>query len=390
MPLRDLIVLTSHSQASLRRDKIFALLGVSIPVTRLHFSVNYSGEVSDTDIFISVSVYFLQKSLDSLRFAGLCRLHNGPSWGVDWTAFSRMSTYQRREESLPTFDATEDWCEKSGLVELKERHGAPPSRNRRIEFEPPLNSLSTYQRPTAILLQGFQLDRVSAVMHIPDSSEMQSKTRSTRIMPVLNEWLNQILSDSEWSQGERHSTALRELTSYVRKHWSINLGPTELFKAYVLYVLSGTYNSRYSWAGNLPIWWFSHEKFHSGGASSWLTLLVSIKDDTYLEFQKVAFSDVLKHLKIGDREEWLDNAISSLHAGKTLFGTEKDLYFRMSCDVKQDDLIYWIYGTGTQFLLRRKSDNAFILLSEVYYPNKPGMKDEHFYATHGRKEIRLV
>ncbi len=86
LSLRALISLTHGFQASVRRDRIFALLGLATPEARSHVVPDYSDAASDHLILTRLTMFFLRTSLQPLRLACYLRATDSPSWVTDWTA----------------------------------------------------------------------------------------------------------------------------------------------------------------------------------------------------------------------------------------------------------------------------------------------------------------
>lgn len=76
--LRSSLFLTFGLQASIRRDKIFALLGLVTPNVHSWITPDYSDEVTDRQILTRLTVYLLQTSLQPLRVVGYSRATNCP------------------------------------------------------------------------------------------------------------------------------------------------------------------------------------------------------------------------------------------------------------------------------------------------------------------------
>ena len=77
--LMELRFLMHGFQASVRRDKIFALLELATPEARFSIIPDYSDAMSDRLFLTRLTIYFLQFSLQPLRLFYHCRANDCPS-----------------------------------------------------------------------------------------------------------------------------------------------------------------------------------------------------------------------------------------------------------------------------------------------------------------------
>ena len=153
--LQPLLQLTCDFQASVRRDKIFALLGMVHREARSWIIPNYA--ITDRLFLIRLTIYLLQTSLDPLLAINYSRATDCPSWVPDWTNIDRSVL---EEVSVEAAQAAEAFSSSlySGLF------GAGRQRQR---TEPSIEELTEYQEPTALLVYGWVRDRVKVCIQMP-------------------------------------------------------------------------------------------------------------------------------------------------------------------------------------------------------------------------------
>ena len=183
-PLFELMAATNDSEATLKRDKIFGLLGLANRNARASIIPDYSEATTDRLLSIRLTMYFLQGSdkLWPLDFAGSNTGSGLPSWVADWTA----------PGSMILNDSTRQVTEgKSNRVLLKHK------------FEPELldQDISDCPEPRALVLSGKVLDKVTDVSTLCLSDEHQIKAG-------IREWELQL--QHKW----RHATF-----SQKAEHW---------------------------------------------------------------------------------------------------------------------------------------------------------------------------
>ena len=153
--LESLLILTCGLQVSVRRDKIFALLGMVHQEARSWIIPNYA--ISDRLFLIRLTIYLLRTSLDPLLAVNYSRATDCPSWVPDWTSMDRsllekVLAEATRAAKLPP----------SPLDSGQPGAGRQPQRT-----DLSIEELTEYQEPTALLVHGWVKDRVKACMQMP-------------------------------------------------------------------------------------------------------------------------------------------------------------------------------------------------------------------------------
>lgn len=178
-----LMSLTHGFQASVRRDRIFALLGLATPEDRAHITPDYSGPASDRLVLTRLTMYFLRTSLLPLQLVNYCRATDCPSWVPDWMAVDG------RLESL---------VEKEGQSSRAYVDRANAEHN--LRFEPPIESLTRSQEPSALLVPGLIVDRVKIAIRIPrlhNTTSGKFKTRAETIKVKIRQWELRMIEELE-------------------------------------------------------------------------------------------------------------------------------------------------------------------------------------------------
>ena len=158
-PLESLLDLTCGFRASVRRDKIFALLGMVHQEARSWITPNYA--ITDRLFLTRLTLYLLRTSWDPLLAVDYSRATNCPSWVPDWTnidqsAVKKLSdnaAWSNNRSSRP-FDSV-----SPGAYEQPQR------------TEPSIEELTEYQEPTALLVRGRVMDRVKACIQLPNLAD---------------------------------------------------------------------------------------------------------------------------------------------------------------------------------------------------------------------------
>lgn len=183
LPLLDLTLLTHGFQASVRRDKIFALLGLATPKMRSGIIPDYSDAISDRVFLIRLTACFLQTSLRPLQFARHCRATECPSWVIDWTAIDKRAVELiMHEESYQPYPHTVEQVPCFTITTAK----YDP------RLEPSIENFPRYQGPFELLVHGKVVDRVKFAVEIPrlhDVTPEDFKTRAESIKVKLREWV---------------------------------------------------------------------------------------------------------------------------------------------------------------------------------------------------------
>ena len=141
LPLMDLTFLTHKFQASVPKDRIYALLGLATPDARSWIIPDYSDAMSHRLVLIRLTAYFLRSSWRPLRFASHCRAAGYPSWVPDWTAIDNRVILLIQRENAAFQDSFAGESARSS-----ER--LPPSSHATAQFnprlKPPFEELTRY------------------------------------------------------------------------------------------------------------------------------------------------------------------------------------------------------------------------------------------------------
>ena len=159
LSLMDLTLRTQSFQATVRRDRVYALLGLARREARSWIIPDNSDAMSQRLFLIRVTAYSLQFSLRPSRFASYSRGSDCPSWVTDWTSIgSKMTKALEREDSV--FESYGDWPDRS--ARLSEQLASPYDKIAEFnpQFKPPIQNLARYQGPSALLVHGVIIDRV--------------------------------------------------------------------------------------------------------------------------------------------------------------------------------------------------------------------------------------
>ncbi|CAD6584373.1 MAG: hypothetical protein ASARMPRED_001752 [Alectoria sarmentosa] len=177
-----LMSLTHGFQASVRRDIVFALLGLATPEDRAHIIPDYSGPASDRLVLTRLTMYLLRTSLLPLRFATYCRATDCPSWVPDWMAI---------DGGLKSL-IEKEWPSSKAYLR--------PNAEHYPQFEPPIENLIRYQEPSALLAYGLIVDQVKIAIRIPHLHDVTSddfETRAESIKVKIREWKLSMIEDLE-------------------------------------------------------------------------------------------------------------------------------------------------------------------------------------------------
>ena len=202
LPLMDLTLLTHNFQASVQKDRLYALLGLATPDARSWIIPDYSDAMSHRLILIRLTAYFLRSSWRPLRFASHCRAAGCPSWVPDWTAIDGRVIWLIQCENSAFRDSLAGKSARSS-----ER--LPPSSHATAQFnprlEPPFEELTRYQEPSALLVHGLIVDRVDIVFQIPnlhDNTESDPKMEVPTVKAKIREWESRMVEYLEMYQSQ--------------------------------------------------------------------------------------------------------------------------------------------------------------------------------------------
>ena len=227
LSLQALIFSTRGFQASVWRDRIFALLGLVTPEARSYFTPDYSYDVSDRLILIRLTMYCLQartsqRPLEPLNFALHSRAMDCPSWVIDWTAIWTAINSSLKPLVMPRFEDTP-----------VPRHTLQAAADF-PKFEPPFEKLIGYEEPLALLVTGYVMDQVQIAIKIPHLDCLVSadlKTRAESIKTKLREWelrTTEFIEVAWWGTHDRSddrprykSQTIEEMVIIETKAWLI-------------------------------------------------------------------------------------------------------------------------------------------------------------------------
>ena len=236
LSLQSLIFSTRGFQATIWRDRIFALLGLATAEARSYVTPDYSDEVPDRLILIRLTMYFLRESVQPLQYASVCRAINCPSWVPDWTAINvnleRLAKPRHQgSDRLFPFKAAEDYP----------------------HFEPPVESLPRYQEPLTLLVHGFVIDRVQAADQIPDldcvaSDDFVARVKSIKTHVRVWELRLMELIELAWSRAGQRKRLIEDRFVEI--------------KELLIYDLCTSNATEGSWLLSLPEFCFPAVEFH--------------------------------------------------------------------------------------------------------------------------------
>ena len=171
LPLHRLLYLTRDFKASIWRDRIFALLGLTTAHARSWIAPDYSDHTTDIQILTRLTTYFLQFSLESLRLALRYRVEEGPSWVADWTCIDQATVqnldrhaqglnsdrHHLLEDVLKEGPRSKDAKEAGEILHWIQNFNE--AKGHKPRFNPPLSESPRYDVPSALLLTGYVLRR---------------------------------------------------------------------------------------------------------------------------------------------------------------------------------------------------------------------------------------
>ena len=200
----DLTLLTHRFQASVQKDKIYALLGLATPDARSWIVPDYSDAMTYRTILVRLTAYFLQFSSRPLRFASHCRATNGPSWVSDWTAIDSRIIKLIDREDADFEEAFEHHSLSKRSARSLERLPYPDHTTAKYNprFDPPVQNLTKHQMPAILLVHGILVDRVRAVFQIPCVTRNGSETDMSFLKAKIREWETRMIEYLEMYQSE--------------------------------------------------------------------------------------------------------------------------------------------------------------------------------------------
>ncbi|MCJ1275883.1 hypothetical protein MMC21_003688 [Puttea exsequens] len=186
LPLRDLLRLTCAFNSSIRRDKLFALRALTRPETQSWIIPDYSDAVADRLILTSVTMYFLQISMEPLRLATYWPDNESPSWVADWTSVDEwpieMLYYKHNDDTHRSSTTTPKQISVYDQEQLLST--VDEAANFKPRFEPPIEKLARYQIPSVLMVYGEIIDEVKnaakmpSLYEFPAAGPMQTRIRN--------------------------------------------------------------------------------------------------------------------------------------------------------------------------------------------------------------------
>ena len=364
LSLQALLVLTHGFQASVWRDRIFALLGLATPEARSYVTPDYSDEVPDRLILIRLTMCSIRTSLQPLHYASICRATSCPSWVPDWTAvdsnLERQVTKAMTDTSAPLlqYQAVEDYP----------------------HFEPPIENLLRYQEPLALLLRGFVVDRVQIAVQIPcldGIASDDSMTQPLSIKTKVKEWELRLMEciestwagadgRPEWRQWEKQVIEQRLVEAkgllirylcksdvhdgrWIRSLQEFNLTTGNLCDSFELDDYRDLIDDYDVWMQCLP----------SSGYMLYKHNLERVEED------------MCSHCVMGQK-------ICRMNAGRTLFVTENAYHLSDPLPIQEGDVICLLLSSTSLFVMRKVDEANWTLvgiLTPVAGPDEYQIED---------------
>lgn len=372
LSLQELILLTNGFQASVRNDRIFALLGLTTSGARLYVSPDYSYDVPGHLILTRLTMYFLRTSVQPLQYASLRSATDCPSWVADWTAFDTSTRLERPptqqyEAPLLPFQTAEDYP----------------------QFEPPIKHLSRYQEPLALLVRGFVVGRVRIAVQIPqlDSITSAEGTQAKSIKTRLREWELRMIEFLElvWSGLDEAQTKGQRLKAENRVLWT---------KARLLSYLSdsrggkGNIFSR-DWFWNVQRQEFDFRdtpesiEFHRESISDYEAWMQCFPSSERAEQQSQDSCKLCEHSCKRVKEGMcahcvMGQKICRTNAGRTLFITDNACNLSDPLAVQEGDVICLLLSSTSLFVMRKAEGLYWTLVGTLTPPSsRDGPEFQH-------------
>ena len=178
LSLETLLDLTCGFQVSVRRDKIFALLGMVHQEARSWIIPNYA--ITDRLFLIRLTIYLLRTSLDPLLAVNYSRATDCPSWVPDWTSIDPSVLKKVSAEAA-----------LAAKLSPTPSNSGPPGAGRQPQLtELSIEDLTEYQEPAALLVHGWFKDRVKACIRMPkladfpDDGPMSARIRKWQLCVI--------------------------------------------------------------------------------------------------------------------------------------------------------------------------------------------------------------
>ena len=375
--LMDLTLRTQSFQATVRRDRVYALLGLATPEARSWIIPDYSDDMSQRLFLIRVTAYFLRFSVRSLRFASYSRGSDCPSWVPDWTSIdSRVIRAIEREDSL--FESYGHWPDRS--ARLSERLASPHDKTAGFnpQFEPPIHNLARYQEPSALVVHGVIIDRVKMTARIPYVHHITAKDSEKGIRSIktkLAEWITRMVQYLEVYQSEickvqTKNQLLKRVTDYPMKN--TELQSRDLEACVVEYL-----ESRHITEGDAERFNclnFYGQMRHLHERSTW-RLHRATRSRQYEAWLQRPGQDACESCKgkhssyscahcsgLPGNPNIMDEEIIRRNTGRTLFLTEQGFHHALKLAVNEGDVICRLWHGFSSLILRRTEDDYWTLV----------------------------
>lgn len=375
----DLTLLTHRFQASVQKDKIYALLGLATPDARSWIVPDYSDAMSYRIILVRLTAYFLQFSSRPLRFASHCRATNGPSWVSDWTAIDSRTNKLIDREDAQFEDELENKSFSRRSARSLERLPESDHKTARFNprFDPPFQELTKYQMPATLLVYGILVDRVRVVFQIPhvhrdtgdssktDISSLKAKVREweTWMIEYLETYQSEIgivQKKPQWRKGatskhkRKKAWRRRDLKASLIKYlWRRGSRDPEDFKCLnFLGQIRDLGDEATVKIRDYEAWIQQPRQDNCG----------SCKDHLHEQSDSCASCSTCTKLR---RANDLGRKIVELNAGKTMFLTDDDHHYVVPFATLEGDIICRLWHSFYYLVLRRTGDEHWTLVGHI-------------------------
>lgn len=337
IPLSRLLTLTGSFESTLKRDKIFALLGMSTALDRQMIPVDYEkkGEFADIQHNITITVYFLTRdrqhnSLHHLQMKQESKSLALPSWVPDYTVEDPISHFMfpNTQRSL-SYSAGADNSAWAAVT------GTPLDR----DLNPQLNSVTlrfeTDALGVAVTVPGLLVDVISISHQTPNVPFYQDSDRA-------------MTGGFEQDEDDRIKRLRRKLTIDVCKIWEqLALG--------LLKEDTDPYKS--SPGGRYEAFW---RTLIADRESNWEGPPTEERD----------FRGRFEAWKHGSQDEaylrpYSDAAILRCMA-RSFFITQKGYFGLGPSQAIGGDVVCVLRGGNVPFVLRRRHEKSYSLIGEAY------------------------
>lgn len=372
--LMELTLLMHSFHASVQRDKIFALLGLATPEARSWITPDYSDAISHRLFLIRLTAYFLRFSSLPLRLACLCGVSDYPSWVPDWTNLnSRVVTLLENDRKNPM-----KYMEK-------DPEQLPPPEDETAKFnprlEPPIQSLTRYQEPSALLVHGFLVDRVKIAISIPgidDGTGDGSQTGTLSFKAKIREWESRMFEHFEVKQigkGKIPNQSQRLMTATSLQGWRGAKRGRDLKSSLIIYLvhhqdLMSAKMERAQYSRQLRMF---RQRFVGNDDEAkklinhfeeWMQSPARDARGSGKETPRGYFNFHARVSRSSDpgTSKKLGQKLLELNADKTLFLTEHDYHYVEEFAVREGDIICSLWHCSAYYILRKADGENWTLV----------------------------